>query len=408
MPGIRSLKTLVSKARTLREHHEERHRPTGFGFALADRVDYLDAARWDAVTKEHSVFFSRRYLRVLEESGPDNVRQRYALIFRGREPVAAVAAQAVTISVTRARKKTSHKALSKTLEWIDETLLICGNLLSWGPHGVAFVPHQDRGAVWSAVAEALYRLRRADKLSGQSDLVVVKDLTPAYAVDAAGPLKRFSYRRLETEPNMVLDISPKWKTYDDYLASLTSKYRKTAKEIDKDVIAAGCRVEKLNGPDDVAKQANALHGLYLQTHNNARVRPVTLPLSFLPALAENLGSDMRWSVLKRDDQILGFVNTVRDGETAIGYYIGFDRPSNAEIPIYFRLLLTVVEDAISLGCRRLSLGRTALEPKARLGARPESLELWIRHRIPMLNIVVGGLLHTMSHHDDAPERNPFK
>jgi hypothetical protein len=137
----------------------------------------------------------------------------------------------------------------------------------------------------------------------------------------------------------------------------------------------------------------------------------------------NKARDLRESVLKRDDQILGFVNAVRDAqetrteqsaqqgagcETAVGYYIGFDRRANAEFPIYFRLLQTVVEDAINFGCRRLSLGRTALEPKARLGARAEPLELWIRHRIPMLNLVVRGLLHTISHHDDAPERNPFK
>src|SRR5262245_52505935 len=132
MPKIKSLKKLVRHARDLRDQHQERHRPTGYGFALADRVDYLDAARWDALTRDNSIFLSRRYLRVLEDAGPENIRQRYALIFRGREAVAAVVAQAVNISVARARKETGHKALEKTLDRIDETLLICGNLLSWG------------------------------------------------------------------------------------------------------------------------------------------------------------------------------------------------------------------------------------------------------------------------------------
>jgi len=70
-------------------------------------------------------------------------------------------------------------------------------------------------------------------------------------------------------------------------------------------------------------------------------------------------------------------------------------------------LQAVVDDAIKLGCRRLSLGRTALEPKARLGARPVPLRVWISHRIPALNVLVRGLLHA-AHHDEAPERNPFK
>ena len=102
------------------------------------------------------------------------------------------------------------------------------------------------------------------------------------------------------------------------------------------------------------------------------------------------------------------MTTLRDGETAVGYYIGFDRTTNADVPIYFRLLQSVVDDAIGFGCRRLSLGRTALEPKARLGAHPEPFSIWIRHRIPMLNVLVRGLLQTISHHDEAPERNPFK
>lgn len=53
----------------LRERHDQRHKPTGFGFAFADRVDYLDPARWDAVTAQSSVFLSRRVLRVIEAMG---------------------------------------------------------------------------------------------------------------------------------------------------------------------------------------------------------------------------------------------------------------------------------------------------------------------------------------------------
>jgi hypothetical protein len=68
----------------------------------------------------------------------------------------------------------------------------------------------------------------------------------------------------------------------------------------------------------------------------------------------------------------------------------------------------VVGHAIDLGCKQLSLGRTALEPKARLGAHPDPMRIWIRHRIPMLNLIVRGLLHTIDDHEEPPERNPFK
>src|ERR1044072_1096408 len=154
MPSIKPLRKLVDRARDLRDGHRVRHRPTGFGFALADSVDYLDAARWDALTAGHSLFLSRRYLRVLEEAGPENMRQRYAMVFRGREAVAAVAAQCVTVSAASVRKTGRHERLASALERVRERVLVCGNLLSWGQHGVAFAPGEDqigRAHVWTPV-----------------------------------------------------------------------------------------------------------------------------------------------------------------------------------------------------------------------------------------------------------------
>lgn len=403
MPNIKPLRKLVTKARDLRNHHRERHSPSGFAFALADSIDYLDRSHWKTVTAHDSLFLSPRYLQVLESAGPDNVRQRYALVFQNKQPVAAIAAQSVTVSLARLRRKSSGNG---RLDQHEEKMLVCGNLLSWGMHGISFAPNVDEEPLWPAIAEAIYRLRRVDKLFGDTSFVMVKDIPDAYA-NAANALSHFSYRELETEPNMVLDISPQWKSYDDYLASLTSKYRKQAKQIEKEVTAAGGVIEEIKS-DQIGRDANQLHALYLQTHKNARLRLVTLPITFLPTLAERLGNDMRFTILKRNDELLGFVTTVKDGETAVGYYIGFDRKANAEIPIYFRLLQSVVGHAIDLGCKRLSLGRTALEPKARLGARPDPMRIWIRHRIPMLNLIVRGLLHTIDDHEEPPQRNPFK
>lgn len=405
MPKIKPLQKIVATARDLRSQHEERHRPSGFGFALADSVDYLDSARWDRLTSNQSIFFSRSYLRVLEEASPNNLSQRYAMIFRGREAVALVAAQSVSISIARVGKARRSPPAIAPLEKIDERMLVCGNLLSWGMHGVCMAPGEDAAALWPAVAEALYRLRRADKLSGDIDLVMVKDLSDT-DMTAASIMRRYSYRSLETDPNMVLQTSPAWRSFDDYLNSLTSKYRKTCRQIEKEVTSAGCSVDHLDARQ-VAAHADELHALYLQTHRNAKFRPVTLSPAFLPTLADYLGTDFRCQVVKRDGQLLGFVTTLRDAETAVGYNIGFDRTAALEIPVYLRLLQAVIADAIEFGCRELSLGRTALEPKARLGAKPQPMRVLVRHRIPMLNVIVRALLRTITH-DEPPERNPFK
>ena len=205
MPKIKPLSKLVNKARDLRDGHQVRHRPSGFGFA-PDSIDYLDAAHWAAVTGSNSLFFSPAYLRVLEHAGPDNLRQRYAIIFRGRTAIAAIAAQSVTVSLSRVSRKPVKGKVSAPLEKLQEQLLVCGNLLSWGMHGIAFAPNENNDELWPAIAEAIYRIRRADKLFGDTALVMVKDITDAHAASASA-LARFSYRQLETEPNMMLNIS---------------------------------------------------------------------------------------------------------------------------------------------------------------------------------------------------------
>ena len=86
------LRKVAESIRAWRARHQERHRPTGFGFAFADRVDYLDRETWDQVTAEGSIFLRRGALRVLEQHGPQNVVPRYAMIFRDARPVAVIAA----------------------------------------------------------------------------------------------------------------------------------------------------------------------------------------------------------------------------------------------------------------------------------------------------------------------------
>jgi len=229
-----------------RARHLERHRPTGFGFAFADRVDYLDGQVWDSVASEQSLFLRRSVLRVLEEHGPENITPRYAMIFRGEKPVAVLAAQVVSVTgkqlshekgVAREPRRTSllRRALNPAARvasvTLRERIIVAGNLLSWGFHGIAFAPGEDQAALWPGVAEALYRIRRAERLTGESNFVMVKDLTEQQSGLEA--LRRFSYRPMETEPNMVLPIHSSWQSYDDYLGALDAKYRRNAKDISK-------------------------------------------------------------------------------------------------------------------------------------------------------------------------------
>src|ERR1041385_3829633 len=347
------LRKLAVTLRAARERHEERHRPSGFGFAFADRVDFLDQQRWDDVTARGSLFLRRDVLRIIEEHGPENILPRYAMIFRGDKPVAALTAQIVAVTGGRLgrnaklprsdRSPSLLRALSPAARAasanLRDRLIVTGNLLSWGCHGIAFAPDESPAALWPGVTEALYRIRRAERLTGQTNLVIVKDV--AAQQPGLEALRRFSYRPLDIEANMVLAINETWRTYDDYLAALDAKYRRNAKDQLKNLHAAGCRLEPLA---DLTPHASRLHELYLAVHDNAPVRLVTLPPGFLPAMARALGGDFRCTAIRRGEEILGFVTSLRVGDTAIAYYIGFDRGAAADgLPIYLRLLHATID-----------------------------------------------------------------
>jgi hypothetical protein len=129
-------------------------------------------------------------------------------------------------------------------------------------------------------------------------------------------------------------------------------------------------------------------------------------------LAATAGARVRFAGLFAgpDDtpqSLLGFIVTLADVDEALGYHIGFAQDDTRGLPLYLRLLHASIADAIAPGARSLSFGRTALEPKARLGAKPQEMQVWLRHRQPVFNQIVRRLVD-LARHAEAPETNPFK
>jgi hypothetical protein len=413
---------LLDKARTLHralaETSKARKRlrgPAHLRYAIADTLAMLDSGAWRALTADAGFFMSHAYLTGLERVLPDNLAPAYALIFDGdQQPVAAVYMQHARISLAQTRPAKSATEGARRvklalaplapLDKVEQRVLVCGNLLCYGQHGVAFAPGVDPALAWHGVAEVLYRVRSADRLRGDTHFVMIKDIHEPYA-HAASCLTNLSYRYVETEPNMVLALSEQWKSYDGYLAGLASKYRSNVRNsVFKPLEEAGCRVEPLH---DVAPVESRVHALYQSVQTNADFRPFLLSPAYFPALQRMAGARLRCSVVRREDSLLGFVMTLADGDTAVAYHIGFDRTAAADLPIYLRLLHASIADAIALGCKRISFGRTALEPKAALGALPQDFGILLRHRQPVLNKLIKRLLLGVEH-EEAPARNPFK
>jgi hypothetical protein len=399
------MKRLAARISLAMQERKRLRRRAPLAIAVADRFSQLSAEAWDTVTRGGSIFHSSAYQRMLERVSPANVEPRYALISDGDTPVAAVCMQIVALDLTRLGNPARQRKLNKLRSRVRTRMLVCGNMLVYGMHGVAFAPGADRAKIWEAVAEAIYRIRRAEKIAGSTDLVLLRDFDAAARKDSAS-LRKLSYGAIEIEPNMVLAVKPSWRTHDDYLAGLASKFRSDIRSrVFKRFEEAGCAIEVL---DDVAAHADEIHALYLQVHGNAKLRLLTPPREYFPALMELAGANGRMFVARRAGRVVGFIVSLADGETAFAYHIGFDRATAEEgVPVYLRLLHAALAHAIESGARRVSFGPTALQPKARLGCKPEETIVWARHRHPFLNQLLQPVLKLIQH-DEAPDVEPFK
>ncbi len=394
-----------------------------FEITMAERMADVPDGPWDALTENASLFLRRPYLATLEQAGPDTIQHRYVMFFRRQNPVAAASLQILSITgkqMVEAAPPPSvmgagpcecalgtrliQSARNAGLHVMGGRVAVCGNFFSTGPHGAAFAPEADPRIMWPVLGELLCGPMMRANPSGTVGYAMVKDV-PEVELDTNALLRRLHYRRLETEPDMVLRILPHWRRMEEYLQELKAKYRKSAHTIFRAFDESGNELERL---ENLNAHADTLYALYKAVESRAKVSLASFPEGYLPALAKALGPDhFRCTVARRKDKILGFMTTLRDGDTAIAHYAGLDYEANAAAPVYLRLLYTVISDALEWQCRRISFGRTALDAKARLGAQPAPLVTWLRHRNPVANVAVGALVRLVPH-ETAPPRHPMK
>ena len=373
--------------------------PRALQVALAERLAHLDGSAWARVTREAGVFLQAPFLTALERALPDNISPRYALLYRDDAPVAAACLQLIRVQGRVAVAKDTP--LAGVAQFVDERALVLGNVAGWGETGLALRDAADAEAVWPELLQVMDGLRRAEKTFGVINVALVKDAGPVLHEPT---LRRHGYQRAPSGPDMRFPVDPAWRGLDDYLASLASSPRRAVRKTLRELEAAGYRARPLSAADLAAHEAR-LDALYGQVWANADVRPTRLSGRFFAELKERLGEACAVVGLEKDGRLDAFGVCLRSGETCVGYYLGFDKAVDA--PLYLRLLLAVIEQAVAWRASSASMGRTAEEPKARLGAVASSSPLWVKHRVAPINWAVGTVLGGW-HDAPAPSHHVFR
>ena len=393
-----------------------------FNFVVGDRIACMNPGHWDALAAGQSILLSRSFRTHFEEFGPRSVDVRYGMIYYHDAPVAAVVVHVLKIAESRngtngtngtsARRASTYRLASRIAEQpLDvsqappsRSAMICGDYYAGGFHGVLLREGEDLVKLWPAITTLLQKIELQEGLNRERDFILLKDL-PATTLTDSRALRNAHYRRVESSPSMVLPLSPRWKTYDDYLAQLNVRYRLCAVRASRDLLRQGIESRPLS---DLDHWSARIHTLYMNVQRRSGARFVSLPEKFLPALARILyPENFRCTALFKDETLMGFSFTLKDRDTAICYCLGWDTEAGQQSPILPSLLHNVISDALDLGCARVNFGRTALRAKAQLGAHPEPSELWICHMRPELDLPLVPLLDTISHAPYGDQATPL-
>lgn len=229
-----------------------------------------------------------------------------------------------------------------------------------------------------------------------------------YSAVAANVWGRPSVRDAVTvpaEPFMVLELDPSWKSFDDYLGAMKTKYRTRAKRAL--TLSAHCeQCECTSWPhSDWLDWAAELLGKTLAD------KVIALPedlSTLLAAFKDVYGPDFHVLGYRHDGRWVGFITALREGETLYALHMGFEPDFAREAQFYQRSMMDVVSLGIRIGAKRVNMGRTATEIKSTLGAKPVENSFVFMTTCWWMRWLVAGYRRWVLRLPNYELRSPFK
>lgn len=333
-----------------------------------------------------------------------HVTPLYAAVYSGKKLLLLVSFQLLRIRnlhVDTRKMKRWQRQLWQVFSRIQKPrLLVSGHLFRHDFPDIYFGENVPVFEAFKAYRQAL----RAAARHTHADAVLLKD-TPAFFQPL---VQHFTpqYRLLPGDVSMELALSADWKTITDYEKALKHKYAQRMRNLRR--AGAGITIRELS-PEEVAAQAEMLHRLYLQVAQNQPVRLGFLPEDYLPFLKKHFGEKFRVWGFYEEEEMVAFASAWQQPDALDMFYIGFDYARNRERQLYFNLLFSMIEKGIEAGVPKIIFGRTALEAKARLGAKPVYLHSFLYIRNPVARAIVDKLQAALAENEgDWESRHPFK
>ena len=363
---------------------------------------------WDTVAQSN-VFLQTPYLSVLERSAPVNMECFYIGIFEGSELIGVSLAQYLDLNKLESfgeRVKCFKTAIRNFIfkNFASHTLFLGNNMIT-GQNGYVFSKEIDFECISEILLQSADEITEYFKQKGiKIHLVSFKDFYENCSVE----LKKYRFKEtyeFNTQPNMIFYLDQNWKSTEDYINALSKKYRDQYKRAHKkfdDILVKNLSFE------EVLLYENTIYDLYHYVAKNAPFNTFFLVKNHFSTLKGQCGNRFQIFGYFLNEKVVGFHTLLLNDETLETYFLGYDETIQKENMLYLNMLYNMTEYGIEKGFKRIIFGRTALEIKSSIGAKPVNMSGFIFHNNKLINKFMEKIFKQLEPELNWQQRHPFK
>jgi len=355
-------------------------------------IDQISPKIWEGLQCAKNIYFNPAFLKAVEKNHPEIVFSYVVLIDKNSNPIAFATIQIVNFHIDDI--KNDLELLIRKLKNIGRKLhilpnkkplkiLISGNTFVSGEHGIFIKKNQNKKIIIKELAKAILHFVNANKKL-KIDAFLLKDFRNK-SLFISNELRDYNYHPFSVEQNMMLKLDENWHVFEDYLASMKTKFRVKARKAF--LRSTNIKIENVT-PENIDIQLPKMTALYKKVVDNADFNLGNFNLNSFKDLKKNLGNNYILKTYWLEDNIVGFISGVINQKSLDAHFVGINYELNKEHAIYQRMLYDYIEIGIEKKLNRINFGRTASEIKSSVGAVPQDLTMYIRHKKSITNKIL--------------------
>lgn len=355
-------------------------------------IDEISNEIWTQLECENNLYFHRDFLKSIEINHSEINFYYIILVDNSNKPIALASIQIVDFYLDTVKTNFEDfirkiKNLLRKLYILPNKkalkLLISGNTFVSGEHGIFITHSQDKKQVIKNLAKAILHFVNSNN-SINIDAFLLKDFVNE-SLFITDELKNYNYHPFSVEPNMILEINEDWNSFEDYLNAIKTKFRVKAKkaiQLSKDII-----IKEVND-HNIENKLPKMTALYKKVVSNADFNLSHFNLESYKTLKSAFGEKYILKTYELDGEIVGFMSGMINQNSLDAHFVGLDYSLNRQYAIYQRMLYDYIQIAIAKKLKTLNFGRTASEIKSSVGAKPQDLTMYLRHKKGITNKIV--------------------